>query len=136
MEAMAQRKLRVLVGKLGLDAHDRGAKVVARAYRDAGFEVIYTGIYQRPHQVAAAVIQEDVDVVAISTLAGAHLTLVPQLIQLLKDQGVDDVLFLAGGVIPEEDVVELKAAGVAAVFGPGANLDEIVTFTQNNVKRT
>jgi len=136
MEALTQRKLRVLVGKLGLDAHDRGAKVVARAYRDAGFEVIYTGIYQRPHQVAAAVIQEDVDVVAISTLAGAHLTLVPQLIQLLKDQGVDDVLFLAGGVIPESDVAELKSAGVAAVFGPGADLDEIVTFTQKNVRRT
>jgi len=136
MEATAKRKLRVLVGKLGLDAHDRGAKVVARAYRDAGFEVIYTGIYQRPNQVAEAVIQEDVDVVAISTLAGAHLTLVPQLIQMLKDQGVDDVLFLAGGVIPEDDVAELKAAGVAAVFGPGADLDEIVAFTQQNARRS
>lgn len=130
-----ERKLRVLVAKLGLDAHDRGAKVVARAYRDAGFEVIYTGIYQRPEQVAEAAIQEDVDVVAISSLAGAHLTLIPQLIQLLRAQGVDDVLVLAGGVIPEDDVSDLKAAGVAKVFGPGADLDEIIRFTQEQIRR-
>jgi methylmalonyl-CoA mutase C-terminal domain/subunit len=130
-----ERKIRVLVAKLGLDAHDRGAKVVARAYRDAGFEVIYTGIYQRPEAVAEAAIQEDVDVVAISSLAGAHTVLIPQLIELLRTQGVDDILFLAGGVIPEEDVVELKLAGVAEVFGPGADLDEIIRFTQANVRR-
>ncbi|HEY3367254.1 MAG TPA: cobalamin B12-binding domain-containing protein [Symbiobacteriaceae bacterium] len=130
-----ERKMRVLVAKLGLDAHDRGAKVVARAYRDAGFEVIYTGIYQRPEQVAEAVIQEDVDVVAISSLAGAHLTLIPQLIGLLADQGVDDVLVLAGGVIPEDDVAALRAAGVAEVFGPGSDLDEIIRFTTEHVQR-
>lgn len=130
-----ERKLRVLVAKLGLDAHDRGAKVVARAYRDAGFEVIYTGIYQRPEGVAEAAIQEDVDVVAISSLAGAHTVLIPQLIELLRAQGADDILFLAGGVIPEEDAAELKAAGVAAVFGPGSDLDEIIQFTQANARR-
>jgi methylmalonyl-CoA mutase C-terminal domain/subunit len=130
-----ERKIRVLVAKLGLDAHDRGAKVVARAYRDAGFEVIYTGIYQRPETVAEAAIQEDVDVVAISSLAGAHTVLIPQLIELLRAQGVDDILFLAGGVIPEEDMAALKAAGVAEVFGPGADLDEIIRFTQANVRR-
>ncbi len=130
-----ERKLRVLVAKLGLDAHDRGAKVVARAYRDAGFEVIYTGIYQRPEAVADAVIQEDVDVVAVSSLAGAHAVLIPQLIQLLKDQGVDDVLFLAGGVIPEDEVPQLLEAGVARVFGPGADLEEIIDYTKANVKR-
>lgn len=130
-----ERKLRVLVAKLGLDAHDRGAKVVARAYRDAGFEVIYTGIYQRPEGVAEAAIQEDVDVVAISSLAGAHTVLIPQLIELLKAQGADDILFLAGGVIPEEDAEELKAAGVAAVFGPGSDLDEIIQFTQAHARR-
>lgn len=131
-----ERKLRILVAKLGLDAHDRGAKVVARAYRDAGFEVIYTGIYQRPEQVADAALQEDVDVVAVSSLAGAHAVLIPQLIELLKSQGVDDVLFLAGGVVPDEDVPALKTAGVAAVFGPGSDLDEIIEFTKENVRRT
>lgn len=130
-----ERKLRVLVAKLGLDAHDRGAKVVARAYRDAGFEVIYTGIYQRPEQVADAVIQEDADVLAVSSLAGAHTTLIPYLIDLLRQQGVDDVLVLAGGVIPDDDVAALEAAGVAGVFGPGSDLDEIVRFTRENVKR-
>lgn len=130
-----ERKLRVLVAKLGLDAHDRGAKVVARAYRDAGFEVIYTGIYQRPEAVAEAAIQEDVDVVAVSSLAGAHATLIPELISLLQAQGVDDVLVLAGGVIPEEDIPTLKEAGVAEVFGPGADLDEIIAFTRAHVKR-
>lgn len=130
-----ERKLRVLVAKLGLDAHDRGAKVIARAYRDAGFEVIYTGIYQRPEGVAEAAIQEDVDVVAVSSLAGAHTVLIPQLIELLRSQGVDDVLVLAGGVIPEDDVPTLKEAGVAEVFGPGANLDHIIDFTRANVRR-
>jgi methylmalonyl-CoA mutase C-terminal domain/subunit len=130
-----ERKYRILVAKLGLDAHDRGAKVIARAYRDAGFEVIYTGIYQRPEQVAEASIQEDVDVIAVSSLAGAHTTLIPQLVDLLKAQGVDDVLILAGGVIPEEDAAALKGAGVAAVFGPGSDLDEIIRFTRANIKR-
>jgi methylmalonyl-CoA mutase, C-terminal domain len=131
-----ERKLRVLVAKLGLDAHDRGAKVVARAYRDAGFEVIYTGIYQRPEAVAEAAIQEDVDVVAVSSLAGAHATLIPELINLLRAQGVDDVLVMAGGVIPEEDVSALKEAGVAAVFGPGSDLDDIIRFTRTHARRS
>ena len=130
-----ERKLRVLVATLGLAAHDRGAKVVARAYRDAGFEVIYTGIYQRPEAVAEAAIQEDVDIVAVSSLAGAHLTLIPELISILRAQGVDDVLLLAGGVIPDEDVPALKEAGVAAVFGPGSDLDEIIQFTRAHARQ-
>ncbi|BDG59243.1 cobalamin B12-binding domain-containing protein [Caldinitratiruptor microaerophilus] len=129
------RKIRVLVAKLGLDAHDRGAKVIARAYRDAGFEVIYTGLYQRPEQVAEAAIQEDVDVVAISSLAGAHNTLIPELIRHLREQGADDVLVLAGGVIPEDDIPFLKEQGVAGIFGPGSDLDEIIEFTRQNVRR-
>ena len=135
MEAAPERRIRVLVAKLGLDAHDRGAKVVARAYRDAGFEVIYTGLYQRPEAVAAAAIQEDVDVVAISSLAGAHGVLIPELIRLLREQGVDDVLILAGGIIPEGDVPALLEAGVSRVFGPGSDLNEIIEYTKVNVKR-
>lgn len=135
MEAAPERRIRVLVAKLGLDAHDRGAKVVARAYRDAGFEVIYTGLYQRPEAVAAAAIQEDVDVVAISSLAGAHGVLIPELIRLLREQGVDDVLILAGGIIPEDDVLALLEAGVSRVFGPGSDLNEIIEYTKVNVKR-
>lgn len=130
-----ERRIRVLVAKLGLDAHDRGAKVVARAYRDAGFEVIYTGIYQRPEAVAAAAIQEDVDVVAISSLAGAHSVLIPEVIRLVREHGADDILFLAGGVIPEDDVPALLEAGVSRVFGPGADLEEIIEYTKANVKR-
>lgn len=130
-----ERKVRVLVAKLGLDAHDRGAKVVARAYRDAGFEVIYTGIYQRPEAVAAAAIQEDVDVVAISSLAGAHLTLIPELIARLRAEGATDVLVIAGGVIPDDEVPALLAQGVAGVFGPGSDLDAIVQFTKEHVRR-
>ena len=135
MEAASRRKIRVLVAKLGLDAHDRGAKVVARAYRDAGFEVIYTGLYQRPEAVAVAAIQEDVDVVAISSLAGAHGVLIPELIRLLREQGVDDVLILAGGIIPEDEVPALLEAGVSRVFGPGSDLDEIIEYTKVNVRR-
>ena len=135
MEAAPERRIRVLVAKLGLDAHDRGAKVVARAYRDAGFEVIYTGLYQRPEAVAAAAIQEDVDVVAISSLAGAHGVLIPELTRLLREQGVDDVLILAGGIIPEDDVPALLEAGVSRVFGPGSDLNEIIEYTKVNVKR-
>lgn len=129
------RKIRVLVAKPGLDGHDRGVKVVARSYRDAGLEVIYTGLHQRPEQIAEAAIQEDVDVVAMSILSGAHNTLVPEVISLLKDQGVEDVLFLVGGIIPEDDVPFLKERGVAEVFGPGSSTDDIVRFTVANVKR-
>lgn len=130
-----ERKIRVLVAKVGLDAHDRGAKVVARAYRDAGFEVIYTGLFQRPEQIVEAAVQEDVDVLAVSMLSGAHLTLMPRLVNLLREQGVDDMLVLAGGIIPEDDVAELQRQGVDAVFGPGSDLDEIVLHTRQNVKR-
>ncbi|MFO7172980.1 MAG: cobalamin B12-binding domain-containing protein [Bacillota bacterium] len=130
-----EERIRVLVAKLGLDAHDRGAKVIARAYRDAGFEVIYTGLFQRPEAVAEAAVQEDVDVVAVSSLAGAHLTLIPELVRHLRERGADDVLILAGGVIPEEDVPALLAHGVARVFGPGSDLDEIIGFTRENVRR-
>lgn len=130
-----EQKVRVLVAKLGLDAHDRGAKVIARAYRDAGFEVIYTGIYQRPDQVVEAAIQEDVDVVAVSSLAGAHEVLIPELIQRLKAEGANDMLILAGGVIPEDDVPALKEAGVAEVFGPGSDLEEIVHYTREHARR-
>lgn len=128
-------KIRVLVGKVGLDAHDRGAKVVARAYRDAGFEVIYTGLYQRPEQLVEAALQEDVHVLALSILSGAHATLVPQIMRLLREQGAGDIVVLVGGIIPEEDAADLEAAGVAGVFGPGADLDEIVAYTKQVVQR-
>lgn len=130
-----ERKVRVLVAKPGLDGHDRGAKVVARAYRDAGFEVIYTGLFQRPEQIVQAAVQEDVDVVALSILSGAHNTLVPEVAQGMKREGLDDVLLLVGGIIPEDDVPPLKEAGVTGVFGPGADLDEIIEFTISHVRR-
>ncbi|HEY3314736.1 MAG TPA: cobalamin B12-binding domain-containing protein [Bacillota bacterium] len=130
-----ERKVRVLVGKPGLDGHDRGAKVVARAYRDAGMEVIYTGLHQTPEQIVEAALQEDVDVVALSILSGAHNTLVPKVVDLLRRRGMDDVLVLVGGIIPEEDVPGLTAAGVAGCFGPGTRTDDIITFTRTKVRR-
>jgi len=132
---MTEGKVRVLVAKPGLDSHDRGAKVVARAYRDAGMEVIYTGLHQTPEEIVEAAVQEDVDVVALSILSGAHLTLVPEIMDLLRARGVDDVIVLVGGIIPEEDVQALRDAGVVGVFGPGSNLDDIVEFTRQNVRR-
>jgi methylmalonyl-CoA mutase C-terminal domain/subunit len=131
---MTQGKVRVLVAKPGLDSHDRGAKVVARAYRDAGMEVVYTGLHQTPEEIVEAAIQEDVDVVALSILSGAHPTLVPRVAELLRENGVDDVLLLVGGIIPAEDAPGLREAGAAGVFGPGANLDEIVEFTRRNLR--
>ncbi|GIV69898.1 cobalamin B12-binding domain-containing protein [Caldilinea sp.] len=131
---MSERKIRVLVAKPGLDGHDRGAKVVARMLRDAGFEVIYTGIRQTPQMIAEAALQEDVDVVGLSILSGAHMTLCPKVVELLRAQGQDNVLVIVGGIIPEEDVEKLKAAGVAAVFGPGTPSQEYVNFIRNNVK--
>lgn len=131
---MSERKIRVLVAKPGLDGHDRGAKVVARMLRDAGFEVIYTGIRQTPQMIAEAALQEDVDVVGLSILSGAHMTLCPKVVELLRAQGQDNVLVIVGGIIPEEDVEKLKAAGVAAVFGPGTSSQEYVNFILNNVK--
>lgn len=130
------RPIRVLVAKPGLDGHDRGAKVVARAYRDAGMEVIYTGLHQTPDQIAQAAIQEDVDVVALSILSGAHNTLVPKTIGLLRAAGLDHVGFLVGGIIPKSDAERLKRAGVAAVFGPGSSLESIVTATREHVRRS
>ena len=127
------RKIRVVVAKPGLDGHDRGAKIIARALRDAGMEVIYTGLHQTPEQIVATVIQEDADALGLSILSGAHMTLVPKVINLLREQGVDDVVVTVGGTIPSEDVAELKRLGVAEVFTPGASTDEIVEFIRNAV---
>ncbi len=129
----SSRKIRVLVAKPGLDGHDRGAKVVARALRDAGMEVIYTGLRQTPEMIVEAALQEDVDVVGLSILSGAHLTWVPKVTELLRGRGADDVLVLVGGIIPEQDVAPLKAAGVAAVFGPGTSTNDIVRFIREHV---
>lgn len=128
----ARRPIRVLVAKPGLDSHDRGAKVLARAFRDAGFEVIYTGLHRTPQEIAQAAVQEDVDVVAMSILSGAHDVLVPKIIRLVRDQGGTDVLFLAGGVIPDEDVPKLVEAGCAAVFGPGSDIARIIEFIREH----
>ena len=127
-------KVRILVAKPGLDGHDRGAKVVARALRDAGFEVIYTGIRLTPEQIAEAALQEDVNIVALSLLSGAHNTLFPKIVELLKAKGMEDVMVIGGGVIPESDIPGLKAAGVAAVFTPGTPTTDIVKFINANVK--
>jgi methylmalonyl-CoA mutase, C-terminal domain len=128
-------KIRVLVAKPGLDGHDRGAKVIARAFRDAGFEVIYTGLRQTPEQVVHAALQEDVDVVGLSVLSGAHMTLCPRIMELMKQQGLDDVLVLIGGIIPDQDISALKAQGVAEVFQPGASTEDIVSYVRHNVRR-
>ncbi|MCI5836285.1 MAG: cobalamin B12-binding domain-containing protein [Veillonellaceae bacterium] len=132
---MAEKLIRVIVAKPGLDGHDRGAKVVARALRDAGFEVIYTGLRQTPEQIAEAALSEDVDVVALSLLSGAHATLFPRVIELLKEKGMDDVLVIGGGVIPEGDIPELKEAGVKAVFTPGTPTSKIIDFINENVRK-
>ena len=127
-------KVRILVAKPGLDGHDRGAKVVARALRDAGFEVIYTGIRLTPEQIAEAALQEDVNVVALSLLSGAHNTLFPKIVEMLKEKGLKDVLIIGGGVIPEGDIAGLKAAGISEVFTPGTPTSTIVEFIKANVK--
>jgi len=127
------RTIRVVVAKPGLDGHDRGAKIIARALRDAGMEVIYTGLHQTPEQIVATVIQEDADAVGLSILSGAHMTLVPKVVSMLKDQGVDDVVVTVGGTIPADDVPELKKLGVAEVFTPGAPTDAIVDFIRGAV---
>jgi methylmalonyl-CoA mutase C-terminal domain/subunit len=129
-----KKKIRVVVAKPGLDGHDRGAKIIARALRDAGMEVIYTGLHQTPEQIAETVIQEDADAIGLSILSGAHMTLVPRVIELLHDQGVDDVVITVGGTIPADDVPELKKLGVAEVFTPGSSTDEIVDFVRGAVK--
>jgi methylmalonyl-CoA mutase C-terminal domain/subunit len=127
------QKIRVVVAKPGLDGHDRGAKIIARALRDAGMEVIYTGLHQTPEQIVETVIQEDADAVGLSILSGAHMTLVPRIVELLRDQGVDDVLLTVGGTIPSDDIPELKRLGVAEVFTPGASTQDIIEFIQNAV---
>jgi methylmalonyl-CoA mutase C-terminal domain/subunit len=127
-------KIRVVVAKPGLDGHDRGAKIIARALRDAGMEVIYTGLHQTPEQIVETVIQEDADAVGLSILSGAHMTLVPRILTLLKEQNADDVLITLGGTIPADDIVELKELGVAEVFTPGAATQEIVDFINGAVE--
>jgi methylmalonyl-CoA mutase, C-terminal domain len=131
---MSEQKIRVLVAKPGLDGHDRGAKVIARALRDAGMEVIYTGLRQTPEMIAEAALQEDVQVVGLSILSGAHMALMPRVIELLKQNGMEDVLVLLGGIVPDEDIPRLKKIGVTEIFGPGANTDDIVTLIRDRVK--
>lgn len=132
---MAERKVRVLVAKPGLDGHDRGAKVVARALRDAGFEVIYTGLRQTPEMIAETALQEDVDLVGLSILSGAHMTLFPRILKLLQEKGLGDIPVLAGGIIPDEDLPALKEMGIAGVFGPGTSTQEIVEFINQSLER-
>jgi methylmalonyl-CoA mutase, C-terminal domain len=132
---MAEKRIRVLIAKPGLDGHDRGAKIIARALRDAGMEVIYTGLRQTPEMIASAALQEDVDVIGLSILSGAHNTLVPQLLDLLKQKGMNDVAVLLGGTIPEADIPALKAAGVSGIFLPGASTQDIVNFVRQHAPR-
>lgn len=130
---MTERKIRVLIAKPGLDGHDRGAKVVARALRDAGMEVIYTGIRQTPEMIAEAALQEDVDVVGLSILSGAHMTLFPRIMELLADRGMDDVLVVVGGIIPDDDIPAIGEIGIAGVFGPGTSTQDIVKFIKERM---
>jgi methylmalonyl-CoA mutase C-terminal domain/subunit len=134
MSASNEKKIRVVVAKPGLDGHDRGAKIIARALRDAGMEVIYTGLHQTPEQIVETVIQEDADAVGLSILSGAHMTLVPRIMELLAEQGVDDVVVTVGGTIPADDVAELKALGVAEVFTPGAPTQHAIDFIRGAVR--
>jgi methylmalonyl-CoA mutase, C-terminal domain len=134
MEAgSSTRKIRVVVAKPGLDGHDRGAKIIARALRDAGMEVIYTGLHQTPEQIAETVLQEDADAVGLSILSGAHMTLVPRVVELLKEQGADDVVVTVGGTIPADDIPELKKLGVAEIFTPGSTTQDIIDFIRSSV---
>ena len=130
----SSRKIRVLVAKPGLDGHDRGAKIIARTLRDAGMEVIYTGLRQTPEMIATAALQEDVDAVGVSILSGAHNTLCPRIISLLREQGMNDCLVIVGGIVPEDDIPKLKEQGVSAIFLPGTSTQDIVKFIRENVK--
>ena len=132
--AMTERRIRVLIAKPGLDGHDRGAKVLARGLRDEGFEVVYTGLRQTPEMIASAALQEDVDVVGLSILSGAHMTLVPRVCRALRDEGLGDVLVTAGGIIPDDDVPALREAGVDRVFGPGTTIGEVAEYIRANVR--
>ena len=126
-------RIRVLVAKPGLDGHDRGAKIIARAFRDAGFEVVYTGLRQTPDQVVTAALQEDVDVIGLSVLSGAHMTLCPRIMELMKKEKLDDVLVLVGGIIPDQDIPKLKDLGVSEVFQPGVSTEDIIEYVRRNV---
>lgn len=130
---MAETRLRILVAKPGLDGHDRGAKIIARALRDGGFEVIYTGLHQTPEMIAEAAVQEDVDAVGLSILSGAHMTLFPEVMRLLKEKGASDVTLFGGGIIPDEDAAKLKQMGVKQIFTPGASTEDIVKWVNGNV---
>ncbi|MCK4757576.1 MAG: cobalamin B12-binding domain-containing protein [Thermoplasmata archaeon] len=130
---MSERKMRVLIAKPGLDGHDRGAKIVARALRDAGFEVIYTGLHQTPEQIVETAIQEDVDAIGMSCLSGAHMTLFPKVTRLLREKGIDDILVTGGGIIPQEDIPKLKEEGIDMIFGPGTPLETIVKYHRENI---
>ena len=134
MNATGNRRIRVVVAKPGLDGHDRGAKIIARALRDAGMEVIYTGLHQTPEQIVETVIQEDADAVGLSILSGAHMTLIPRILEGLKERDADDVVVIAGGTIPGDDISELKSLGVAEIFTPGAATQEIIDFVRNAVR--
>ncbi|UCD87206.1 MAG: cobalamin B12-binding domain-containing protein [Desulfobacterales bacterium] len=129
-----QRKVRILVAKPGLDGHDRGARIIARTFRDAGFEVVYTGLHQTPEQIVSAAIQEDVDLIGLSSLAAAHLYLFQKVIDLLKAEGAEDIMVIGGGIVPEKDIAKLKALGVREVFLPGTSLEAIVSWVHKNVK--
>lgn len=129
-----ERKIRILIAKPGLDGHDRGAKVIARALRDAGMEVIYTGLRQTPEQIVAAAVQEDVDCIGLSILSGAHMTLFPRVLDLMKAQGLDDVILFGGGIIPDEDVPKLKDIGVAEIFTPGASTQAVIEYLREHVR--
>ena len=130
-----ERKIRIMVAKPGLNGHDRGAKIIARGFRDAGFEVIYTGLHQTPEQIVGAAIQEDVDGIGLSSLAGAHDYLFPRVVELLKQKGADDIVVFGGGIIPEEDIAELKKAGIREIFTPGTPIGEAVNWVRRNIKQ-
>jgi methylmalonyl-CoA mutase cobalamin-binding domain/chain len=132
---MAERTLRILVAKPGLDGHDRGAKIIARALRDAGFEVIYTGLHQTPEMIVESALQEDVDAVGLSILSGAHMTLFPAILDLMRTRGIGDIAIFGGGIIPEEDVVKLASLGVKGIFRPGASTEDIVRWVRENVRQ-
>ena len=129
-----KRKIRVLVAKPGLDGHDRGARIIARAYRDAGFEVVYSGLHQTPEEIVQAAIQEDVDMVGLSSLAGAHMYLFPRVVELLSDQGAEDIVVCGGGIFPEEDIPKLKESGIKEIFTPGTPLSEVVRWVEEHVE--
>jgi methylmalonyl-CoA mutase, C-terminal domain len=129
-----ERRLRVMVAKPGLDGHDRGARIIARAFRDAGFEVVYSGLHQTPEEIVKAAIQEDVDLIGLSSLAGAHMYLFPRVVELLKEQGAGDIAVCGGGIIPQDDIPKLKKAGILEIFTPGSPLKDIVDWVQSHVK--